>query len=624
MYLAKNAAPPAALPPNHEACEDMRPNDTIRRLLRTLLLGCFALLLASSAYGQTEQTPELTPEEIEDLYPAYRAHGTWFVRFAAGPNFYGGDRDVNVGNSFQSYVESIGLTLLPEVGYSFTNRFSLSLQYYLSRYPRIEDIVGEDGPFDQPAYGSSTGDTLNPATTSKTRHHIALVGRSYVWPERRFTPYGHYGFHLSFGKINDDLRMAAGPMAGIGFDVYSTPRIGIFVELNGVFAFNDRALDLADTRSKQTPDTPEGIDASDFDAFTHFLAGIRFNFDRPEPPPLGIDCFFNPMQDPPLTLAMNEEATFTASVTGPDAPPGKSYTYSWNFGERGAPDVTRDDQGQPLGPLASHRYSSPGTYNVVITVTDWLGRSRSSDPEDCPVVIPQRLSCDRIAAVPASLDMCELPLPEVQFQSSVSGGVAPFTYRWNFGDGGTSTQAEPVHQYVRTDAEPITLTRNVTLTVTDAIGQTAGGDPQCSIDFEITSCQRVCPYTGQGPEPYFFTVNFNRNESVLTDVARRGLRDNANYFLDNPQGFIYVTGYAQPGERDAQELADDRARAIMQYYLEYRRDGIGIDPSRILFLPHPDRLTPEMQARGRATGGIVIDRTGLRKDKGGAEATTEC
>ncbi len=555
----------------------MRPNDTIRRLLRSFLLGCFALLLASSAYGQQEQTTDLTPEE--GRFPAYRAHGTWFVRLGAGPNFYGGDRDVNVGNSFQSYVESIGLTILGEAGYSITNRFSLSLQYYLSRYPRIEDIVGEDGPFELPSYGDSRGAPLDPSTTSKTRHHLALVGRSYVWPERRFTPYGHYGLHVSFGRINDDLRTAIGPMAGIGFDVYSTPRIGIFVELDGVFAFNDRALDLADTRSKRTPDTPEGIDASDFDAFTHFLAGIRFNFSAPPGPPINVECG-GPMQN--MTLIPDEVGEFVATINEDARRP---VDYSWDYG-----DGTRESGGL----IMQHAYSSPGTYEVTVTATNRDG----SDSATCPVVVLEPPTC-QITATPPSLDTCERPLPPVQFRSRVTGSPE-LVYNWNFGDGNTSTLTEPSHRYTRTDAEPTTLTRITTLTVSNPAGSAT-----CSVPINIEQCSTACPFAGQGPAA-FFGVDFNRNESVLTDEGRRQLQQNLEVFLRDPGAPypIFVTGYAQENEINAQELADDRARAIRQFYIDN-----GIAPDRITFLPELGRY------------GVVISPA----TKGGrGQALTQC
>ena len=49
-----------------------------------------------------------------------------------------------------------------------------------------------------------------------------------------------------------------------------------------------------------------------------------------------------------------------------------------------------------------------------------------------------------------------------EFTSTVTGGVGPYTYFWNFGDGTTSTLANPTHTF------PGTGPYNITLTVTDS------------------------------------------------------------------------------------------------------------------------------------------------------------
>ncbi len=45
----------------------------------------------------------------------------------------------------------------------------------------------------------------------------------------------------------------------------------------------------------------------------------------------------------------------------------------------------------------------------------------------------------------------------IQFQSIVSGGFSPYTYEWDFGDGGTSTEENPVHAYGDSGVYTVTL-----------------------------------------------------------------------------------------------------------------------------------------------------------------------
>ena len=45
----------------------------------------------------------------------------------------------------------------------------------------------------------------------------------------------------------------------------------------------------------------------------------------------------------------------------------------------------------------------------------------------------------------------------IQFESTISGGFSPYTYEWNFGDGKTSTEANPVHAYNDSGVYTVTL-----------------------------------------------------------------------------------------------------------------------------------------------------------------------
>ena len=526
-----SASPPIAVPTHPEACNKMRLTDSVPHLLRSLLLACFALLWLASPVQAQEP---MTPSDSSQFYQYYRADATWFVRGLIGLDFYGGDRDINVRNELQKFIENIGPAFALDGGYSFTNRFSLSMQYFWARYPRIEDDVDDDGTvYARPAYG-----VIDASTTSKVRHHLTLLGRSYITPNRRVSPYGHLGLNVSFGKINDDLRIGGGPITGVGFDVAVSPRVGMYMELDGIYVFNDRALDFADTRSKRTPGSSEGIDASDFDAFTFLGFGVRVNMRSPFVP-LNVEC------SGPMTLIPNEAGTFTASINEDATRPVDVH---WDF----------TDGGVASGLIATHAFTEPGTYNVTVTASN----RRSSDTATCPVTVLEAPTC-AVSVSPQTLSMCSQPLPPCQFRSQVTG-AAPFTYNWNFGDGGSSTQAEPSHTYVRTDAEPTSLTRTATLTVSNP-----AGTAQCSVAIVIEPCP--CD-----PNFALAEVSFNRNESVIPDQGRQNLQDNLTVLRTNPSTIIVVQAFAQPNETDAQGLAEARARTVSQYYLDN-----GIDPNRV-------------------------------------------
>ena len=82
-------------------------------------------------------------------------------------------------------------------------------------------------------------------------------------------------------------------------------------------------------------------------------------------------------------------------------------------------------------------------------------------------------------------------------------------------------------------------------------------------------------------------VFFERNSSILTATAERILADNLDILQDCPNLNVRVEGLAGPFERNPQELSDDRARAVQQYYTSN-----GVASSRI-----------STMGLGRASGG---------------------
>ncbi|WP_448547117.1 immune inhibitor A domain-containing protein [Thalassotalea fusca] len=131
--------------------------------------------------------------------------------------------------------------------------------------------------------------------------------------------------------------------------------------------------------------------------------------------------------------------SFDADLTGGEG----SLTYRWQFGD--GSDLSKSVS-------ADHDYETAGTYQVTLTVTDQTAQSYSFTTE---VVLAEALNVEVTRTV-NNLN--------ATFGITVSGGDENYTYAWDFGDGNTSTLAQPTHTYANAG------TYNVSVTVTDGNG----------------------------------------------------------------------------------------------------------------------------------------------------------
>lgn len=190
----------------------------------------------------------------------------------------------------------------------------------------------------------------------------------------------------------------------------------------------------------------------------------------------------------PLPISVNgPRAAFTPSTTAvcvgvPVGFTDKSTTdgthalvsWTWSFG-----DGPRDSL---LAPPYRHTYTSGGSMEVVLTVRDSYGCTDSalgnilvSDPQ------AHFTAADTVICVGKSLS----------FVNGSTGGLAPVTYTWNFGDGtlvsGSSPGFSPAHVYTRPGRD------TVTLTVRDALGCSDSLTRPGYVDIQVPSAAFTLP-----------------------------------------------------------------------------------------------------------------------------------
>jgi DNA-binding beta-propeller fold protein YncE/PKD repeat protein len=144
--------------------------------------------------------------------------------------------------------------------------------------------------------------------------------------------------------------------------------------------------------------------------------------------------------------------TFTAVQAG-GASPGTTY---WTFG----------DGATANGTTVRHAYTAPGAYFATVHYTDAAGEQVSNFTT---VTVNNAMSATyKVATGPTSPSLAAGSSvstgTSLEFSTSISGGTAPFTIVWGFGDGSYGYGVESTHAF----ATPGSY--NVTLFVEDAVG----------------------------------------------------------------------------------------------------------------------------------------------------------
>jgi PKD repeat protein len=166
---------------------------------------------------------------------------------------------------------------------------------------------------------------------------------------------------------------------------------------------------------------------------------------------------------------------FDPQVQGGDAP----LEFAWDFGDGETSSARKP----------SHTFQAAGDYAVSVTVTDANGDVATDS-------ITVTATDNTVPSVgPTATPESGLAPLQVQFSSNASGGDGSLSYAWNFGDGNTSTSANPVHTYQTAGQF------NASVTVTDANGDSASGSVQIDVGSDLvpSASASATPKSGYAP-----------------------------------------------------------------------------------------------------------------------------
>ena len=463
-----------------------------------------ALLLFAVVGAATAQN--LRPEQTFYVKP-YLGFSNYLGENDATPFDFG---DWGVDDKFIPYAAAL------EVGYQASRNFGIGVAYQVGDYPSIlRGDAGVDG-----TQRSSLGDY--------TRRHTAQLLLRYTFAANtaRIAPFVEAGAQGTVGYTDFDGEDATGfgPLVGAGLDILLNDRTSLFVEGISNLNFGDIAADGAGEDGDV-----EAERIASFDVLSSIGVGLKLNFKRA----------FTPVEvlaiDGPADLEAGADGTFSATTNDEIATQPIEYRWDWGDGTTAT------------GLLATHSYESPGTYTVTFTADN----DGATDTESMTVtVVPPPVPAEvvTIDAAPSPATAGE----EVAFTSNVQGDT-PIEYSWDFGDGATGSGASPTHTYETAG------TYTATLEVTNETGTDAR-----TLELEVEpSVPAICLEITEMNSAFF-----SSNSSTLTDEARSALQENADILAECANLSARIEGFAAPGERNAQGLSEDRARAVEQFYLD--------------------------------------------------------
>ncbi|RLF26641.1 MAG: hypothetical protein DRN01_04295 [Thermoplasmata archaeon] len=228
------------------------------------------------------------------------------------------------------------------------------------------------------------------------------------------------------------------------------------------------------------------------------------------------------------------------------------YTYHWEFG-----DGTNSSEQNPV-----HVYTKTGNYSITLTVIDKMG----STYDYSTYAIIKTLGANANGPYIASTGK------PIEFQGSVHAEVPSCSWHWDFGDGVTSEEQNPVHSYTNegTYTVVLTVTYNNCSDKDTAVAIIENKKPSLKIDNPIGGIyinkKRILPFFVPVliGGPTVVEVEALDDESGIAEV--RFYIDNVLMYTDYLPPYVFTTWSDQGRGKhvvsvDALDLAGNKATA---------------------------------------------------------------
>jgi PKD repeat protein len=130
------------------------------------------------------------------------------------------------------------------------------------------------------------------------------------------------------------------------------------------------------------------------------------------------------------------DTTFTFTDTSSNSPT----SWSWDFG----------DGGTANGQSATHKFTTAGTYNVILTATNGAGSSTATQSVVVSSVISKPIASFTVSRTSGTT--------YTTFTFTDTSSNSPTSWSWDFGDGGSASGQRVKHQFTTAGTYTVTLT----------------------------------------------------------------------------------------------------------------------------------------------------------------------